>query len=137
MADLTDEQLESMVRVGDRGTLMAQAATELQRHRSVVAANKEQIQTTVATEILALLATDGPVTTEEEVNYVASRIAGLLTVPLDSLTLDEHDHARALILHLTDMRRDAQLRGEHDALVRVRNMYGVFTKLLRLCGIIQ
>lgn len=39
---------------------------------------KERIQTTVAAEILALMAIDGPVTTEDEVNYIASRVADLL-----------------------------------------------------------
>lgn len=60
-----------------------------------------------------------------------------LSAGLESITLEEHDHARALIVYLTDMQRDAQLRDDHETLIRARNMYGVFTKLLRLCGIIQ
>lgn len=36
MGDLTDEQLESMVKIGGRGALMALAAFELRRHRATM-----------------------------------------------------------------------------------------------------
>lgn len=118
MSDLTDDDLELAVTVGDRlraanrrayvdrDTLnladrLQRAALELQRNRAAVAADRERIRTTVADLMIELIDSDGPVTTREEIEFIASRAADQLATSAVRLTDDER---KQLEHHIRDHR---------------------------------
>jgi hypothetical protein len=65
---------------------------EIRRHRSALAADEERVRSVVRAEMNELIANDGPVTTPEEVDYIATRAAKQLATAAVRLSEDERNH---------------------------------------------
>lgn len=116
MSDLTDERIAELVNRGSNGRNHDERAVhtsllELQLHRAAVAADRERIRTTVSSLMIELIDSDGPVTTRDEVGYIAERAADQLATAAVRLTADERDALRKIRLagpqHERQLARDA------------------------------